>query len=89
MIKRGEVYKVEEENYGLLSISGFINNTSTDPTLLRSVAYIINLVSNDRYAPFLKKPTMVANDTNEDDEVDNESSDDGDFKYKGNLPPRE
>ncbi|GES87501.1 hypothetical protein GLOIN_2v1788144 [Rhizophagus clarus] len=84
-----EVYKVEEEDYGLLSISGFIKNTSTDPTLLRSVAYIVNLASNDRYAPFLKKPTMIANDTNEGDEVDNESSDDGDFKYKGNLHPRE
>ncbi|CAB4399029.1 unnamed protein product [Rhizophagus irregularis] len=83
------VYKVEEENYGLLSISGFIKNTSTDPTLLRSVAYIINLSSNDRYAPFLNKPIMITNDTNEGDEVDDESSDDTDFKYKGNLPPRE
>jgi hypothetical protein len=68
---------------------GFIKNTSTDPTLFRSVAYIINLDSNDRYVSFLKKPTMIANDTNEADEVDevdNESSEqknDEDFKYKG------
>ncbi|GBC12356.2 hypothetical protein GLOIN_2v1788144 [Rhizophagus irregularis DAOM 181602=DAOM 197198] len=54
-----KVYRVEEENYGLLSISGFIKNTSTDPTLLRSIVYIINLASNDRYTPFLKKPTMI------------------------------
>ncbi|CAB4488725.1 unnamed protein product [Rhizophagus irregularis] len=57
--------------------------------LSTSVAYIINLASNDRYAPFLNKPIMITNDTNEGDEVDDESSDDTDFKYKGNLPPRE
>ncbi len=38
---------------------------------LKSVAHIISLTSNDRYAPFLKKPAVIANDVcaSENDEM--------------------
>uniref|UniRef100_U9SQK0 Uncharacterized protein n=1 Tax=Rhizophagus irregularis (strain DAOM 181602 / DAOM 197198 / MUCL 43194) TaxID=747089 RepID=U9SQK0_RHIID len=74
-----EAVKVEGEDH-----------TSTSPTLLKSVAYMIDLASNDHYAPFLKKPMMTA-DTNEDDKDDEsipEKKDDSEFKYKGYLLPK-
>ncbi|CAG8487769.1 7762_t:CDS:2, partial [Ambispora gerdemannii] len=49
-----------KENHGWLHVSDAITNTSTDPTLLKSVAYIIFVASNNRYSPFLEKPVMVA-----------------------------
>ncbi|POG78632.1 hypothetical protein GLOIN_2v1870431 [Rhizophagus irregularis DAOM 181602=DAOM 197198] len=83
-----EVVKVEGEDYGRLYISNTIMSASTSPTLLKSVAYIIDLASNDHYSPFLKKPTMTADDTNEDDEPIPEKKDDSEFKYKGYLLPK-
>ncbi|GBB88531.1 hypothetical protein RclHR1_15060005 [Rhizophagus clarus] len=82
--------EVEGEDYGRLYISNTITNVSTSPTLLRSVAYIINLVFNDHYAPFLKKPTVTVDDNNEDDKDDEPTpkEKDDEFKYKGNLLPK-
>ncbi|PKK66347.1 hypothetical protein RhiirC2_868353 [Rhizophagus irregularis] len=75
-----EAVKVEGEDH-----------TSTSPTLFKSVAYMIDLASNNHYAPFLKKPMMTVDDTNEDDKDDepiSEKKDDSEFKYKGYLLPK-
>ncbi|CAB4435754.1 unnamed protein product [Rhizophagus irregularis] len=85
-----EAVKVEGEDHGQLYVSNTVTSTSTSPTLLKSVAYMIDLASNDHYAPFLKKPMMTA-DTNEDDKDDEsipEKKDDSEFKYKGYLLPK-
>ncbi|CAB5388973.1 unnamed protein product [Rhizophagus irregularis] len=85
-----EAVKVEGEDHGRLYVSNTVTSTSTSPTLLKSVAYMIDLASNDHYAPFLKKPMMTA-DTNEDDKDDEfipEKKDDSEFKYKGYLLPK-
>jgi hypothetical protein len=77
------------KDYGWLHVSDTITNSSTDPTLLKSVAYIIRLASINRYAPFLGKPVMVADNADEEsDSSDREQKDDNDFKYKGNLFPK-
>ncbi|CAB4377277.1 unnamed protein product [Rhizophagus irregularis] len=86
-----EVVKVEGEDHGLLYVSNTIMSVSTSPTLLKSVAYMIDLASNNHYAPFLKKPMMTVDDTNEDDKDDepiSEKKDDSEFKYKGYLLPK-
>ncbi|CAG8802836.1 16208_t:CDS:2, partial [Dentiscutata erythropus] len=63
-----------------------ITNSSINPTLLKSVAYIINLASIDYYAPFLEKPIMVADNADKDDDDCNDSffekKGDREFKYK-------
>ncbi|EXX70942.1 kinase-like domain-containing protein [Rhizophagus irregularis DAOM 181602=DAOM 197198] len=86
-----EVVNVGEEDHGRLYVSNTIMSVSTSPTLLKSVAYMIDLASNNHYAPFLKKPTMTVDDTNEDDKDDepiSEKKDDSEFKYKGYLLPK-
>ncbi|CAG8838128.1 7696_t:CDS:2, partial [Gigaspora margarita] len=50
-----------------------ISNSSINPTLLKSIAYIINLVSIDCYTPFLEKPIIVANHADKDDNNCNDS----------------
>ncbi|CAG8627765.1 8600_t:CDS:1, partial [Ambispora gerdemannii] len=62
---------------------GAITNTSTDPTLLKSVAYITFVASNNRYSPFLEKPVMVAVEELSSDRSDEEQKDNKEFKYKG------
>ena len=59
--------------------------------MLKSVAYIIYLASNGRYAPFLEKPMMVVDDANKDNDDCDDSfflkkKGDREFKYKGRLP---
>ncbi|CAB5364298.1 unnamed protein product [Rhizophagus irregularis] len=77
------------EDHGWLHISDTITNSSTDPTLLKSVAYIIDLASKNRYAPFLEKPIMIADNVDEEsDSSDKEQIGDSDFKYRGNLFPK-
>lgn len=77
------------EDHGWLHISDTITNSSTDPTLLKSVAYIIDLASKNRYAPFLEKPIMIADNVDEEsDSSDKEQKGDSDFKYRGNLFPK-
>ncbi|CAG8831173.1 8272_t:CDS:2, partial [Cetraspora pellucida] len=77
---------VTGEDYGWLHVSDAITNSSINPTLLKSVAYIINLASIDRYAPFLEKPIMVADNANKDDDdcddYFSEKKGDREFKYK-------
>ncbi|PKC16130.1 hypothetical protein RhiirA5_407394 [Rhizophagus irregularis] len=43
-------------NHGWLQVSDVITNTSTEPTLLKSIAYIISIASNNCYSPFIEKP---------------------------------
>ncbi|PKY50767.1 hypothetical protein RhiirA4_446532 [Rhizophagus irregularis] len=50
-LKRGVI-----GNHGWLQVSDVITNTSTDPTLLKSIAYIISIASNNCYSPFIEKP---------------------------------
>jgi len=66
-----------------LQISDIITNSSTDPTLLKSVAYLIFIASSNRYSPFIEKPVMVAVEDLSSDTSDEEQKDDKEFKYKG------
>ncbi|CAG8628864.1 8602_t:CDS:2 [Rhizophagus irregularis] len=77
------------EDHGWLHVSDAITNLSTDPTLLKSVAYVIDLASKSRYTPFLERPIMVSDNVDEEpDSPDREQKDDSEFKYKGNLLPK-
>jgi hypothetical protein len=82
--------KVEGDDHGWLHVSNTITSASTSPTLLKSAAYVIDLASNDHYAPFLNKPIMTADDTDEDnkDEPIPKKKNDSEFKYKGYLHPK-
>ncbi|RGB24671.1 hypothetical protein C1646_772746, partial [Rhizophagus diaphanus] len=73
------------EDHGWLHISDTITNSSTDPTLLKSVAYIKDLTFKNRYVPFLEKPVMIADNVDEEsDSSDKEQKGDSDF----NLFPK-
>ncbi|CAG8449896.1 63_t:CDS:2, partial [Gigaspora rosea] len=48
--------------YDWLRVSDPISNTSTDPTLLKSIAYIIFVASNSRYAPYIDKPKLITDE---------------------------
>ncbi|RIB21804.1 hypothetical protein C2G38_2175618 [Gigaspora rosea] len=78
---------VTGEDYGWLHVLDAITNTSINPTLLKSIAYIINLASIDHYAPFLEKSIMVADNADKDDDDGDDSfsekKGDREFKYKG------
>ncbi|RGB29044.1 hypothetical protein C1646_767084 [Rhizophagus diaphanus] len=77
------------EDHGWLHVSDAITNLSTDPTLLKSVAYVIDLASKGRYTPFLERPIMVADNVDEEpDSPGREQKGDSEFKYKGNLLPK-
>lgn len=77
------------EEHGWLHVSDAITNLSTDPTLLKSVAYVIDLASKSRYAPFLERPIMIVDNVDEEsDSPDKEQKDDSEFKYKGDLLPK-
>ena len=65
------VEKVEREDHGWLHVSSII--IMTNPMLLKSIVYIINLASNEHYAPFLEKSIMIANNTDEGSENNDES----------------
>ncbi|CAB4399519.1 unnamed protein product [Rhizophagus irregularis] len=48
-----------------------------------------DLASKNRYAPFLEKPIMIADNVDEEsDSSDKEQKGDSDFKYRGNLFPK-
>ncbi|CAJ0651089.1 14744_t:CDS:2 [Entrophospora sp. SA101] len=72
-----------KEDQGWLQISDVITNTSTDPTLLKSVAYVIFTATSNRYSPFIEKPAMFAVKELSSDTSDEEQKDDKDLKYKG------
>ncbi|CAH1769304.1 7196_t:CDS:1, partial [Entrophospora sp. SA101] len=65
----------------------------TNPMLLKSIAYMIDLASNEHYVSFLEKPIMIANNVYEgnenDDEYFPEQKGDREFKYRGKLIMKE
>ncbi|RIB14492.1 hypothetical protein C2G38_2195038 [Gigaspora rosea] len=54
--------------YDWLRVSDPISNTSTDPTLLKSIAYIIFVASNSRYAPYIDKPKLITDEESSNSE---------------------
>ncbi|CAG8769562.1 11030_t:CDS:10, partial [Dentiscutata erythropus] len=71
-----------KENNGFLQISDAVTNVSTEPTLLKSISYIIFLSSNNQYSKFIDKPIMVTKElssgTSEEERKDIIA-----YKYKG------
>jgi hypothetical protein len=47
------------KDQGWLQVSDVVTNTSTDPTLLKSIAYIIFIASNNGYSPFIERAEKV------------------------------
>ncbi|KAF0452011.1 serine/threonine protein kinase [Gigaspora margarita] len=73
-----------------LRVSDPISNASTDPTLLKSIAYIIFVASNSRYAPYIDKPILITDEESSNSGTsDNEQKDDKEFKYKKALSLKE
>ncbi|CAG8775603.1 1199_t:CDS:2, partial [Gigaspora rosea] len=53
-------------NKGFLQISDAVTNESTEPTLLKSISYIISLSSNNRYSKFIDNPIMTTKELSPD-----------------------
>ncbi|CAG8769242.1 27165_t:CDS:2, partial [Racocetra persica] len=69
-------------NKGFLQISDAVTNVSIEPTLLKSISYIISLSSNNRYSKFIDKPIMITKELSPDTSEEEQKNIIA-YKYKG------
>lgn len=72
-----------EGDRGWVQISDAITNLSTDPTLLKSIAYLIFIATSNRHSQFIERPVMISVEDFSSDSSEEERNDDEEYKCKG------